>query len=251
MNGKSPAATWDVVIAEPVAGYQQTLITQLQSCGHRVRLAGDLVDLLRACQEQAPDVVLLGPTLAAAHNGQVPLLVRGMTPGSVVAGPAEEIATALPEGSFDGIVPNSCDFEAFQQMARRAAMTPNGREVSSQQNSFDLPVTDMDAALTRMGGSRELLSDLIRFFFEDAFEIHARLRSAVQFGNREEACRAAHSLKGLTSNFNAARAVAALQTIENCKPGGEPSLRDQLCTVDQHLAHVVVALADYMQTIST
>jgi HPt (histidine-containing phosphotransfer) domain-containing protein len=62
---------------------------------------------------------------------------------------------------------------------------------------------DKQAALKRLGGSVELLKDMFQFFLEDAPALLATLDSSLSQKNLDEAFRAAHSLKGLASNFDA------------------------------------------------
>jgi len=182
------------------------------------------------------------------------MLVRGLAPqGSEFAIFVEGNATDASQiAGLDAVLPANCASAELRRIL--ADVSTRSRQVPSPRCANDdesVPVVDMDAALGRMAGNHELLADLIRFFFEDAFELLAKLRSAITRQDREQACCLAHSLKGLTSNFSAARAVAALQAIETCDADGESLLPEQLCEVDRQIARVVVALAWYGQAIST
>lgn len=64
-------------------------------------------------------------------------------------------------------------------------------------------VINANAALTRMGGDSGLLADVAGFFLEDAPGLLTQLRAAVRDQQGAELAHAAHTLKGLASNFDA------------------------------------------------
>jgi two-component system, sensor histidine kinase and response regulator len=82
---------------------------------------------------------------------------------------------------------------------------------------------DREAALARMGGSEELLRDMIRFFLEDAPGLLHAAEKGVEDGNAEETTRAAHSLKGLAANFDATRVTDAAARLEEIGRSGHLS----------------------------
>lgn len=62
---------------------------------------------------------------------------------------------------------------------------------------------DVQAALARIGNNERLLKDLARLFLEDVPTLAQELDVAFQQNQTEDALRAAHSIKGLASNFDA------------------------------------------------
>ncbi|MCC7422372.1 MAG: Hpt domain-containing protein [Planctomycetaceae bacterium] len=64
-------------------------------------------------------------------------------------------------------------------------------------------VINVSAALARMGGDAGLLADVAGFFLEDAPELMSQMRVAVRDQRGAELAHAAHTLKGLASNFDA------------------------------------------------
>ena len=61
---------------------------------------------------------------------------------------------------------------------------------------------DVDGALKRVGGDRELLVRIIDFVVEDSPQFVSRMETALESGEYSEVERAAHSLKGLVSNLH-------------------------------------------------
>ena len=77
-----------------------------------------------------------------------------------------------------------------------------------------IPVCNLTAALERLDGDRELLSMLIGVYLEDSADLLEQLASSVDKHDAAEAERAAHSLKGLASNFDGKSAVEAALAME-------------------------------------
>jgi HPt (histidine-containing phosphotransfer) domain-containing protein len=68
---------------------------------------------------------------------------------------------------------------------------------------------DLHAALRRLGGDADLLRELAAIFVQDAAGLLDQATSALERADSAAAAHAAHSLKGLASNFSAAAADAA------------------------------------------
>ncbi len=74
--------------------------------------------------------------------------------------------------------------------------------------------------LRRMGGDTELLSSMVDYFLEDSPSLLEELKRLIDAGDAVEACRVAHSLKGLCSNFDAEAATQAGAAVEaTCNAG--------------------------------
>ncbi len=69
-------------------------------------------------------------------------------------------------------------------------------------------------ALRRMGEDSELLSSIVDYFLEDFPNLLQGLTERIDASDAEEACRLAHSLKGLCSNFDAEAATQAGAVLE-------------------------------------
>jgi len=82
------------------------------------------------------------------------------------------------------------------------------------QNQKPGGVIHLAPALARLENDRELLCDLARFYLEDCPTLLAELRRGIGIEDFELITRSAHSLKGLASNFDAHRAVAAALAVE-------------------------------------
>lgn len=76
-------------------------------------------------------------------------------------------------------------------------------------------VMNLREATHRLGGDEELLRELAEMFFEDAEALLGVVREGyADPAQSQEVRRAAHSLKGLSSNFGAQRTMTAAFTVE-------------------------------------
>jgi HPt (histidine-containing phosphotransfer) domain-containing protein len=74
---------------------------------------------------------------------------------------------------------------------------------------------NLHEAMQRLGGDEELLRELAEMFFEDAETLLEIIRERhADTTQSQEVRRAAHSLKGLSSNFGAQRTMTAAFTVE-------------------------------------
>lgn len=107
---------------------------------------------------------------------------------------------------------------------------------------------NLRAALERLDGDAELLSMLIAVYLEDSVELLSRLGSAIDARDAASAERAAHSLKGLASNFDGFPAVEAALVIETAARQGDwPATIAGLPPLEQEVSRLRQALADYPQ----
>jgi len=65
-----------------------------------------------------------------------------------------------------------------------------------------------------MGADADLLSSMVDYFLEDSPSLLQELKLRIDAGDAIEACRVAHSLKGLCSNFEAEAAIRAGALVE-------------------------------------
>ena len=75
-------------------------------------------------------------------------------------------------------------------------------------------VIDVDAALKRLGGDRNILIELAKMFGEDAPGLIASIEMGIDEARFNDVGRTAHNLRGLAANFGAARLIARLKQLE-------------------------------------
>jgi HPt (histidine-containing phosphotransfer) domain-containing protein len=75
-------------------------------------------------------------------------------------------------------------------------------------------VLDLEGTLSRFGGDRELFTDMVGFFFEDAPALCDELQAAVECEDAVQVRKKAHALKGLIASCGGTRAAHAAQRVE-------------------------------------
>ena len=112
-------------------------------------------------------------------------------------------------------------------------------------------VIDRASLLDRVEGDQELLSEMVNLFVEDAPNLLAAMREALQKGDMPVLERSAHSLKGAASNLSAQpAAAAAFQLEKDAKQTNAEAAKASLLAVEKEMDRLLPALADICQGVS-
>ena len=107
------------------------------------------------------------------------------------------------------------------------------------------PVLDIEGALRRLGGDRDLFVELASFVLEDVPPLFNNLRNAVATRDAASIRGTAHALKGLVAGCGGVRVAQVAQAIESAGQGGNvaqaASLIESLNTELQLLTHALRA----------
>ncbi|MES1213658.1 MAG: Hpt domain-containing protein, partial [Singulisphaera sp.] len=202
------------------------LTSALAAGGCEARVASDGLELIWLYAAEQPRVVFLdlpGPVFDGAHMTTVLRALPDRDPCPIILAAAtadDGLQERLLASGVDRIVPFPADIAGLQktvdELAQQPARSTARREDAAARSAG---AVDLKTSLARLGGEESLLADVIQFFFEDCYGLLNATHQAISQENWDEARRAAHSLKGLISNFSAAAAVAALQAIETAGQG--------------------------------
>jgi two-component system, sensor histidine kinase and response regulator len=108
------------------------------------------------------------------------------------------------------------------------------------------PVLDLESALTRLGGDRELFAELVAFYCEDAPILLREVSSAVESKDAATVRMKAHALKGLVAGCGGVRATCIAQSLENVGQSGNLSKAPALVTLlKSELDELTLALAQH------
>lgn len=107
-------------------------------------------------------------------------------------------------------------------------------------------VVNIEAALRRLNGDRELLVEMAQFFREDHGELLCKIKQNQGLGDFAEVKRAAHSLKGMAGTFDAHRVTALAERLEEAADSRDEK---RVSTIHKSLqtetAAMLLALDDY------
>jgi two-component system, sensor histidine kinase and response regulator len=106
-------------------------------------------------------------------------------------------------------------------------------------------ICDLQATLRRCGGDEQLVREMTGFFLEDAPRLLADIEAGLAGDDLDLARRAAHSLKGLASNFDAEPVISAALTLEAAAESGENALADKArVPLVEETDHLIAALSE-------
>jgi HPt (histidine-containing phosphotransfer) domain-containing protein len=107
-------------------------------------------------------------------------------------------------------------------------------------------VLDLNAALARLGGDRELFAEMAGIVLEDAPQLFNELRAAVNAKDAPSVRAKAHALKGLVAGCGGVRATNAAQALEDAGHSGDLSRSNELAqSLQNELALLTRALQPY------
>ncbi len=105
---------------------------------------------------------------------------------------------------MDGFIPKPVKLETLIHMIDDLEDASDPADLPAPEAASSQPAMDLDAALERVGGDSDLLSEIAALFLEQAPESLAAIRNAVKAGRDgrsiQQEC---HRLKGSIGNFAA------------------------------------------------
>jgi PAS domain S-box-containing protein len=203
---------------------------KLERLGHTVHVAGGGREALDAVAREWFDLVLMDMEMPDLDGLKTTALIREAERESgrhlpIIAMTAHAVAGTRERclrGGMDGYVTKPIQDDALREAM--AGVTPAHpadavpRRDDSAPEAASPPAEQMppgaEAVLARVGGSREVLAELVGVFRQDSARLLGELRAAVDHSEAEAVRMAAHTLKGMVSFFNATAATEAAATLE-------------------------------------
>lgn len=127
-------------------------------------------------------------------------------------------------------------------------MDRNANEVAgaTQESSSRQPAFDYERSLARLGGDPHLFDEIVVLFLEDSPQLLERARRSLEEQDMPTLERAAHSLKGLSVNFDAAAMASAAYSLEQGAHDGDlERARDSLHDMERELARLQADLSAF------
>jgi PAS domain S-box-containing protein len=252
----------NILLADDNPVNQKLAIRLLEKAGHRVTLASTGREAFAAWENASLpgfDIVLMdiqmpemdGMEATAAirerekkSGNHIPIVamtahaMRGDKERCLASGMDGYISKPInPPGLFAEIE------RCLAGMERSMTMAENSQESHEQ--------IDRVSLLGRVEGDQELLTEMIHLFQDDAPNLLAAMRDALQCGDLAVLERSAHSLKGAAGNLSAkATAAAALQLENDARNKDAESAKGSLVEVERAVKHLLPALAELCQEVA-
>jgi CheY-like chemotaxis protein/HPt (histidine-containing phosphotransfer) domain-containing protein len=220
---QSARRTLRLLVAEDVPANQKVVRSILEQRGHRV----DVVDNGTAAVERASriryDVVLMDLRMPNMGGLEATQRIRRLEDSQLAEVPIVALSAHVLEADrerclrarMNAFVAKPIDADRLIQTVEHAAggaaaapappnrkPAPVAESAPNTSESSPSPI-DLNRALVRVGGDRQLLREMAGFFQEDTPLLIQQLRESLDRSDIDSASRAAHSIKGLASNFDA------------------------------------------------
>ncbi|MBK1700973.1 response regulator [Thiococcus pfennigii] len=219
-----------VLVAEDNEINQQVARELLEEVGLRVDIAADGQQALERVRARRYDAVLMDIQMPVMDGLAAARAIRGLPGGAdlpIIAMTAHAMAgdreKTLAAGMNDHITKPVDPVDLFSALVRwiphgerPADGAPPPRRASRPAADLpELPGYEVDAALARLAGNVRLYRRLLAEFARSHADAADRLRTALDRGQREDAERLAHTLKGVAGSLghrHLQEAAAALET---------------------------------------
>jgi CheY-like chemotaxis protein len=222
-----------ILVADDTPANQKVIRNVLQRRGHRVTIAGDGREAAECALRGTFDVVLMDVHMPRTNGYDATRAIRTHERSQDRRVPIIALTThsaagdreTCLEAGMDAYLAKPIDaaklIELVESLGRRELGDASSVPGPSQDNdsiSCDADrqgtVIDYDGSLKRLGGDVELFKEFVRVFDEDSPSLLAEMRQALAGRDETTLERAAHSLKGLASNFGARATVALAGQLE-------------------------------------
>lgn len=211
----------NVLVAEDTPANQKVVRAILRKRGHNVEIANNGREAIDKVVADPYDVVLMDIQMPTVDGYQATSAIRELDEGDRATIPIIAMTAHAMKGDADKCIEHGMndyiskpiDSRRLIELVERwgtgcqksegvnelATIDPNGNQStdSSQQ------IVDFEAALRRLDGNRKLLRDMMGFFREDSPALLRQIEDGLESSDAVSARRAAHSLKGLASGFDA------------------------------------------------
>ncbi|MEO8634763.1 MAG: response regulator [Gemmatimonadales bacterium] len=254
-NEGRPAARARILLAEDNPVNQKVAIRMLEKMGHRVDVAGNGLEAVRAARDLPYDVILMDCQMPEMDGYQAVAEIRKLEGAArhtpIIAMTANAMAgdreRCLQAGMDDYVAKPVRTPELIAALARHLGAT-NTVEASAAVHAVETPAVpvEVDDGIdeTILGEIADYLGDkgpsmvqeLVRLFFEESGRRLEAMREGVTQADPAQLARGAHAMKGGGGNLGAIRLSAYCETLE--RMGREGSTEGAAALVDRVAAEV-------------
>ena len=246
----------DILLVEDNPVNQRLALEILSRRGHRVTVADNGLQALERLNGRTFDVVLMDVQMPEMNGLEATRAIRDIERGTgrhmpVVAMTAHAMSgdrERCLEAGMDDYLTKPIRAEALVTYVERLTMADNVVKPAVGQTApppaASGPVLDLQEALDRVDGDRDLLSEIAGLFLADVDEMMDVVRKAVEAKDGPALHRAAHRLKGSVVTFAAAPAADAALALELLGRDGQVEAAGEALTrLETEIPRLVDALA--------
>jgi len=211
-----PARALRILLAEDNVVNQRVAIGMLEKAGHTVALAENGLIALDLFGRTPFDLILMDMQMPEMGGAEAILAIREREKATGGNIPIVALTAHALKGDRERCLATGANGYVSKPVSPAALSAEIERVIAREpESTATAPVVHVaESLLARVGGSREMLEEIIGLFLEDSPKLMDSIRQALSAGDGDAAYRGAHTLKGSAGNFDAHVAVALAQRLE-------------------------------------
>jgi PAS domain S-box-containing protein len=253
----------NILLAEDNPVNQRLVVHVLERRGHVVRVAGDGREALELLERWRPDLVLMDVQMPELNGLEATAAIRARELKSGDHLPIVAMTAHAMEGDRERCLQAGMDDYLTKPIGAPALIQAVERIVDSfvtpiigrsdqpepaQTTSADEVPVDRAAALKRVDGDAELLSEIVDLFLADVEPLTEDIRAAVAARDATRIMRSSHRLKGSVATLAAKPAADAALRLEIMGRGSDLADADAaFAALEFELKRLVPALRAFVQ----
>jgi len=281
MEMPRPGRSLSVLVADDVPANRRILKSLLSRAGYDVTVACDGREAVEQFTQGDFDVVVMDVKMPVLEGGEATAIIRRKEAAAKRHTPIVALTTHLSQTSWDelteagvdAILTKPIDMKRLIAVVERVtrgnedARGMDGQSASSAPQTgpgavrlahevtvdslpdellAGRPMVDLEGSLKRLGGDRNLFLEFVLVFQEDSPGLLKVVRDGVANRNGPVVERAAHSLRGLVSNFGAQPVVRAATNMEEVGKAEQWDRADSILnSLEKTVARLNTALDEY------
>ncbi|HVJ85985.1 MAG TPA: response regulator [Caulifigura sp.] len=229
-----------VLVVDDTAGNRAFAVSLLEHRGHSCRLAENGMQAVEIFMRYAFDAVMMDLEMPDVDGVTATEIIRTLPRGAdvpiiamttqatpadrqrcIAAGMTEFVSKPFSARDMVIILERAVARVRLARVSRLLHVLPESSPMAPVSSPSAAAVVNLGIALARLGNDQQLLRDMAGFYIEDVPLLLGELRTALETGDRELATRSAHSLKGLSANFEASFAVGVALAVETSARNGD------------------------------
>ena len=259
----APIRGAELLLAEDNEINQQVAREVLEMAGFKVTIVENGKLAVEAAANNPYDGVLMDIQMPVMDGIEASATIRGLPAGRykdlpIIAMTAHAMSgdreKSLAAGMNDHVTKPLDTVELFSALARwikprpglggEPAPGPTARADGDGPDLPDLPEIDVELGLRRIGGNKSLYIDLLEKFRDDYQDAAERMEDLLAGGQKQEARRLAHTIKGVAGNIGAIQVQSAAAEVETWIVEDQPGdIREVLGPFDRNMKDILKSLA--------